>query len=333
MARPTIICLTPVKNEEWILERFLRCASLWADHIIIADQGSTDASRQIAAKFPKVRLIENRDATYNEVSRQQQLLRAAREIPGQRLLLALDADEALSANYHTSAEWPAILSSAPGTIIRFLWANLRPGLRDAWFADETLPWGLMDDGAEHTGEVIHSSRVPRRPDSPTLMCHEIRLLHYQYVDDARMKSKHRWYQCFERVRNPQFSAIRLFDQYHHMHRINPDRIIPAPQEWFEFYEKNGIDMKSIVEPKDGIYWWDPLTLKMMEEHGSKFFAKDDVWTDWEKVVKRMGGDPIKYGDPRTAFQKKLHTFLMHPKTLRNSPGRKMIKSLLKRLKY
>ena len=31
--RPKIICLTPVKNEEWILRRFLRLASLWADHI------------------------------------------------------------------------------------------------------------------------------------------------------------------------------------------------------------------------------------------------------------------------------------------------------------
>ena len=35
-----IICLTPVKNEGWILERFLKCTSLWADYIIIADQSS-----------------------------------------------------------------------------------------------------------------------------------------------------------------------------------------------------------------------------------------------------------------------------------------------------
>ena len=35
---PTVICVTPVKNEARILPRFLRCAATWADHILIADQ-------------------------------------------------------------------------------------------------------------------------------------------------------------------------------------------------------------------------------------------------------------------------------------------------------
>ena len=38
--KPTVVCLTPVKNEAWILDRFLKCAGLWAEHIIIADQGA-----------------------------------------------------------------------------------------------------------------------------------------------------------------------------------------------------------------------------------------------------------------------------------------------------
>jgi len=28
---PTIICLTPVRNKAWILDRFLQATSLWAD--------------------------------------------------------------------------------------------------------------------------------------------------------------------------------------------------------------------------------------------------------------------------------------------------------------
>ncbi|GAG56902.1 unnamed protein product, partial [marine sediment metagenome] len=51
MKRPKIICLTPVKNEAWILDNFIKCASLWADHIIIADQDSTDDARKIAKKY------------------------------------------------------------------------------------------------------------------------------------------------------------------------------------------------------------------------------------------------------------------------------------------
>ena len=36
--RPKVICVTPVRNEAWIIEPFLRAAELWADHIILADQ-------------------------------------------------------------------------------------------------------------------------------------------------------------------------------------------------------------------------------------------------------------------------------------------------------
>ena len=57
--RPTIIVITPVRNEAWVLRAFLEATSLWADYIIIADQMSTDGSREIAKKYPKVVLIDN----------------------------------------------------------------------------------------------------------------------------------------------------------------------------------------------------------------------------------------------------------------------------------
>ncbi len=90
MPRPTVICLTPVRNEAWILERFLRCASLWADHIVIADQRSDDGSPEIARRFPKVLLIANDTVGLDEAARQRLLLAAARRIAGPRLLVTLD---------------------------------------------------------------------------------------------------------------------------------------------------------------------------------------------------------------------------------------------------
>src|SRR5437660_66806 len=71
--RATVICVTPVRNEEWILERFLLCASLWADYIIVADQGSDDDTPRIAASHPKVTLIENSSPAYDEAARQKLL--------------------------------------------------------------------------------------------------------------------------------------------------------------------------------------------------------------------------------------------------------------------
>jgi hypothetical protein len=86
--RATVICLTPVKNEGDQIDRFLKCASLWADHIIVCYQNSTDASTEIALNYEKVNLIENPSVKFNELERQKILLAKAREIPGKKLLIA-----------------------------------------------------------------------------------------------------------------------------------------------------------------------------------------------------------------------------------------------------
>src|SRR3954470_6821294 len=94
--RPTIIMLVPVRNEAWILKQFLECASLWADHIIVADQSSEDNSRELAAAFPKVTVIDNPYLEYSEVDRQRLLIAESRRFPLPRILMAIDADEFLS---------------------------------------------------------------------------------------------------------------------------------------------------------------------------------------------------------------------------------------------
>jgi len=38
------ICITPVRNEAWIIERFLAAARTWATTVVIADQGSSDGT-------------------------------------------------------------------------------------------------------------------------------------------------------------------------------------------------------------------------------------------------------------------------------------------------
>ena len=124
MDRPQIIVLTPVRNEAWILRRFLKCTSLWADQIIIADQMSEDDPRAIAQAFPKVTVVENPHREYSEVARQRLLIEAARRIPGPRVLMALDADEIMSANILDSEEWRTALRAPPGTVLCFAKVDL-----------------------------------------------------------------------------------------------------------------------------------------------------------------------------------------------------------------
>ena len=70
-----IVVITPVKNEDWIIEIFLKVTSTFADLIIIADQYSSDASREIAASFKKVVLIENDILNWNYLIQRENINR------------------------------------------------------------------------------------------------------------------------------------------------------------------------------------------------------------------------------------------------------------------
>ena len=146
----SVICLTPVKNESWILEKFLTATSLWADHIILADQNSDDGSREIAKKFPKVILLTNNGIGFNEFERQTLLINEARKIPGKKLLISLDADEILSGNFANSSEWNKIKQAPIGTVVKMRKANILPNLTKYWLSD-FLVTGLMDDGTPYNG--------------------------------------------------------------------------------------------------------------------------------------------------------------------------------------
>ncbi|BAN36204.1 hypothetical protein SCD_n02396 [Sulfuricella denitrificans skB26] len=330
LVNPKIICLTPVKNESWILEQFLMAASLWADHIIIADQFSDDDSREIAEKFPKVILIENPSTEFNEPERQKLLINAARKIEGPRLLVTLDADEFLSANFRESKEWQFIMHAPPGTVIRFKWINLKPGLKKYWSPDCYFPWGFMDDGSEHTGATIHSMRIPMPLNSMKVDLDEVKVLHFQYTDWERMASKQRWYQCWEILNQPERGALELFRQYHHMYEVKDTDLLEVKNEWFDHYGENDIDLFSVK--KDGVYWWDREVLKYFQRHGTEKFKKLNIWdVDWRKLGERFKLAGVgKMNDPRNILDKKVHSWLRSGKYKEPGMVNRNILKLLKR---
>lgn len=292
-----IICLTPVKNEEWILERFLKATSLWADHIILADQGSTDRTAEIARKFSKVILIENPDRQFSEHKRQQLLVDKARaEFPGKKLFIALDADEFFTANIFTSPEWQTVLKADPGTFVRINWIHPFPRFNEA-AEDIKVDYGVgyMDDGHPFTVKgAIHNPRLPIPARGTHIFLHSIKLLHYNLVDFDRDRSKKRWYiswEFFHKLR----SAYRVNRTYIHHHPLG--KTIPFNHEWIKAYEDAGIDMTSLKRSTQHFeftnangtkwkleyeYWWDEEILEWMNSEGSKKFSKLDIWDkDWE----------------------------------------------------
>ncbi len=329
MDNPAIICLTPVKNEAGILDRFLKCASLWADYIIVADQRSDDKTREIASSYSKVILVDNPSPTYNEFERQKILLSAARRIPGPRLLIALDADEALTANFLCSPEWNTVLQAPVGTIIRFQWVNLLPGCTSYWLSPYDFPWGFIDDGSEHIGEKIHSPRIPLPTHAPMIALQDIKVLHYQYTHWERMKSKRRWYQCWERHNHPSRRSIPIYRQYHHMDAISQREIQHLPREWLSGYEQQGIDMTSIY--REPVFWWDREVVTLLEKYGTVKFKREDIWdVDWSALAQKINStdQPVEYCDPRSAFDKYVHRWLTKTQPIASRYDVRLIEGIL-----
>jgi len=238
------------------------------------------------------------------------LLAAARQFPAPRLLLTLDADEMLTANFMSNPEWRRMLEAPVGTVMYFKWVNLRPDLRSYWSPEYDSPWGFMDDGVEHSGSVIHSVRVPVPAGAPKLHLQKIKVLHYQYTKWERMESKHRWYQCLERVMHPSRSAVDIYRQYHHMYSISPGEILPLPEEWMSGYEHRGIDMRTIRN--EAMYWFDREVLKMFAQHGPKTFRREAIWeADWSAMAKNVDvcGGRMICRDPRSILDRMFHSWL------------------------
>lgn len=309
--KPTIICLTPVKNEAWILDRFLSAASLWADYIIIADQMSTDGSREIAKQYSKVILIDNNTEEFNEPERQKLLINEARKIKGPRLLITLDADEMFTPNILNSDEWQEVLNSKPGTVFKFQWANITPDLKQFWYG-QYFPWGYMDDGYEHNDtNKIHSGRVPIPENHPIKVIESIKVMHFQYTDWDRMLSKHRWYQCLEVINYPNKSVVDIYRQYHHMDVINKNDCFVIPTKWINDYKEIGINILHVN--KDEKIWYDEQTLNLFKYFGTKKFSKIDIWDiSWKKKSKLWGFEThLNYRNPQSIKIKMLIRWLRY----------------------
>jgi hypothetical protein len=309
VARKPVICVTPVKNEGWILEQFLACASLWADHIVVADQGSTDDSALIARRFSKVRLIGNESGAYDEGSRQRILIAAAREISPRAIVFALDADEFLSANVLASAAWNSVLCSSPGTSFLLKTFNVAPDASRGWYSDGWGTMGFHDDGTEHRGTTIHSVRVPVSPGGSQMMLGEAVLLHCQYIDWDRMRSKHRWYQCWETLHDPRLSPVTIYRKYHHMDAVPAAGMLPMKAEWLRAYRQAGIDVTSVRRQQT--YWWDAEVLGWMGTHATARLRKIDIWgKDWGAHAAVAGGeDRGTRADPRSRLDRTALAYL------------------------
>jgi glycosyltransferase involved in cell wall biosynthesis len=281
--RTHIIVLTPVKNEGWILRRFLSVTSCFADNIIVADQNSTDESVAICAEFPKVHLIRNENVEYSEAQRQLLLINTARKLyRGRTLLLALDADEILAANALETSGWQTMLRAAPGSALYFEKVTLIGDGSDC-IRSHPLLLGCIDDGLEHQPRRIHSERLPRSDHCPEIRIHDVKILDYQLMRPEGQLSKTRFYAVVENVHGTLhlIGRRRVYDPASILKRLRETSEESRP-EWFKNWTDLGIDMLSIVCSR--YYWYEFHILKQFKAYGVRRFWFDKIWAfDWESV--------------------------------------------------
>ena len=284
--RPVILC-APVRNELHNLARILPAWSLYADHIVVADQGSWDGTRELLASHPKVRIVANPDTEYSEPDRIRLMLAAAREVASDAVLLFLDADETLSANVLESIEWRSFLAAPPGTTGYFkwvwLWRSIYHYVAHGNIASPTpMPFAFVDDGRPFDADlVMHGPRGPGmlRPNR-VFHFNDVVNLHFNLVNPDIHCKKQNWYKLFWLKRGGRYYHInRNHSTYHGLGQAQCE---PTPSPWHAAFAARGIDLISFEYP--ALTWYDVEILQHMHDEGYGGLWLLDIWNqDWEHL--------------------------------------------------
>ena len=321
---PLHIVMTPVRNEAWVLRAFLENTSQWADYIIIADQMSTDGSREIAKEYEKVILIDNTNPEFNEAERQSMLIAKAREVAAGRdtLLWGLDADEILAANTFETEDWKHILNSQKGDVFWFKWAEICPDKKHYWLSPTTYyPWLFHDDGKEPHGNYVrnmHSMRIPYPIEEKQMYyVNDFRVLHLAYLNRFRVQSKRRFYTLVDWELNHR-SPISLSRNYAQIK--NEEIICSLPEDFIRF----SFDIWSLVNCTDPECWMDLYVKNHLSRYPLGQTRKLPIWDD-------TFCNSVSLKDPRKALDRWIHSYLAKTQKRKKHVLVRLMDCVLKRI--
>jgi hypothetical protein len=314
MNRPLLICLTPVRNEAWILGAFLKATSLWADYIIIADQDSNDGSREIALSFSKVILIDNFAKEMHQGNTRRLLFNEAIKIKGEKIIFSLDADEFLSGDFMQTKGWKEIINSKPGELFWFKWINLYPNCTKYVQGEIWMYWAChySDDviNGEFPDFYIHEWRLPYpKSEVNQTQIDDISFIHFARASYSRQKNKEKFYQVITKFNEPKKSIVSLYRMYNY---YNSEKEYNVNESIYSFYKENGIDLLTEINLFDVGDNYKQLVIKYIEKMGSDYFQGLDIWD-------KSFLHEYNLNDPRSILIKLLHLYFRnttkHSKTI------------------
>ena len=330
--KPTIIVITPVRNEAWVLDAYLTCTSSWADYIILADQHSDDGTREIAAKYEKVILIDNPTQEWYEYLCRTKLLEEAAKIPGDKIIFGLDADEFLSEGFEKTESWQRIINSRENEIFCFNWLNLFDDFNTVEYTNMHFEWAAhFDESIDFVEEyrkrekhAVHCSRVP---------CLETERCRYVPVDDfwvvhlaklnhERIRQKFDFYQVTWVDKNKErANPIRMYRGYN---KYYPDNLSRLEDPVKLCCAGSSDDYSNLVKTSDyGKHYVDEM-IQVFKREGTDKFLKLCIWDNPYLVEAGITPRiPLKY--------RLLHSYIRKTQPKANTIMVRMIDKVLKRL--
>lgn len=284
MNKPLLICMTATRNYGWVTSVFLKANSLWADYIIIADQHSTDGTREMSLKYSNVILLDNDDIEYSETKRSELLISRARQIEGDKILFFLAIDEILSANFRETLDWQKILQSKKGDVFFFYWANLCSDTQNYWSSKDSKnnPFYMArmfhDDDItpyDNEGLDMHTHCIPYPKDEANhvFFVNDFRILHFGDFNENWNKAKQRFYQFVDFDKNNRniTTLSRMYNRWDGKIQTNE-----LPQHWIYNKEKHGFNLFEEVNTKEQPFL-DQYVLSFIKENGIQRYSNLDVW--------------------------------------------------------
>ena len=296
------VVLIPVKNEEWILESTLKNISPYVDHIIIADQNSTDRTVAICNTFENVKVISNPYTGHSNKVRWL-LLDEARKLGKHNLIICIDADEMLSP--HAIQEMQTLIRTGkanPGDAFHFWWVQLWKGTKrymneGAW-KDSYKNIAFIDNEGhnEYKKNVVINDHTSRIPDTNILNEIKVSLpfLHFHFVAWDRTQLKQAWYRSCELI-NGKRDSRRINNAYRITLMDGNIPSHPVQDAWVE-----GLILPSNLNNVTNS-WHLSEILGFFDTYGIEFFEDLQIWhisVLQEEFIKRTGRSPQSKTYPR-----------------------------------
>jgi hypothetical protein len=279
------IALVPVRNEAWVLEHSLACWSGFCDVVIVNDQMSTDATRDICRRFPKVVLLETAPtAPADTVARLPQqarwrLLDAARNYDGNNLLWCTDADEltppALARRFFEEHRAELTLRRVVECRFYNLWDSLTRYRQDlSYYGPLWKPMGFVDDRVvdyPRSGvRPLHEPRMPIETDATALKAPDLPILHLQWTMWRRNQLKQAWYRCIDFM-DKRMTAAEVNGFYSVTLREWYVRTEAVPEAWLA-----GVTLPGASVDRQAS-WHEAEILGWFDARGIEFFEPLEIW--------------------------------------------------------